>query len=79
MADGLEAKSIAQQLQVTYRASGEDVKKITANNVRIVADMTEFTQPGTYQVPVEVYFDGFSGAGVIGDYTVAVTLSKVEE
>ena len=79
VADGLEAKSIAQQLQVTYRASGEDVKKITANNVRIVADMTEFTQPGTYQVPVEVYFDGFSGAGVIGDYTVAVTLSKVEE
>ena len=33
----------------------------------------------TYQVPVEVYFDGFSGAGVIGDYTVAVTLSRIEE
>ena len=77
--EGLEAKSIAQQLQVTYRASSEDVKKISANNVRIVADMTEFTQPGTYQVPVEVYFDGFSGAGVIGDYTVAVTLSRIEE
>ena len=77
--EGLEAKSIAQQLQVTYRASSEDVKRISANNVRIVADMTEFTQPGTYQVPVEVYFDGFSGAGVIGDYTVAVTLSRIEE
>ena len=75
VADGLEAKSIAQQLQVTYRASSEDVKRISANNVRIVADMTEFTQPGTYQVPVEVYFDGFSG----GDYTVAVTLSRIEE
>ena len=74
--EGLEAKSIAQQLQVTYRASSEDVKRISANNVRIVADMT---QPGTYQVPVEVYFDGFSGAGVIGDYTVAVTLSRIEE
>ena len=55
------------------------MKRISANNVRIVADMTEFTQPGTYQVPVEVYFDGFSGAGVIGDYTVAVTLSRIEE
>ena len=77
--EGLEAKSIAQQLQVTYRASSEDVKRISANNVRIVADMTEFTQPGTYQVPVKVYFDGFSGAGVIGDYTVAVTLSRIEE
>ena len=77
--EGLEAKSIAQQLQVTYRASSEDVKRISANNVRIVADMTEFTQPGTYQVPVEVYFDGFSGAGVIGDYTVAVTLSRIEK
>ena len=55
------------------------MKRISANNVRIVADMTEFTQPGTYQVPVEVYLDGFSGAGVIGDYTVAVTLSRIEE
>ena len=78
VAEGLEAKSIAQQLQVTYRASAEGVRKILANNVRIVADMSEFTQPGTYQVPVEVYFDGYADAGVIGDYTIAVTLSRVE-
>ena len=79
VADGLEAKSIAQQLQVTFRASSEEIRKITANNVRIVADMSAYTQPGTYQVPAEVYFDGFSGAGVIGEYTVAVTLSRTEE
>ncbi len=79
VAEGLEAKSIAQQMQVTFRASADDIRKISANNVRIVADMSEYTLPGTYQVPVQVSFDGFPGAGVVGEYTVAVTLSRTEE
>lgn len=79
VAEGMEPKSISQQLQVTFRASAEDIRKISANNVRVVADMSDYTQPGTYQVPVQVIFDGFPSAGVIGEYNVAVTLSKVEE
>lgn len=79
VAEGFEAKSISQQIQVTFRASTDDIRKISANNVRIIADMSEYTQPGTYQVPVDVTFDGFAGAGVIGEYTVAVTLSRAAE
>ena len=64
---------------MTFRASTDDIRKISANNVRIIADMSEYTQPGTYQVPVDVTFDGFADAGVIGEYTVAVTLSRAAE
>ena len=40
--------------------------------------MTGCTQAGTYQVPVTVYIDGYPDAGVIGEYSIAVTLTKSE-
>ncbi len=71
-------KSLAQQLQVTIRADAADAAKITANNVRIVADMSSYSQEGTYQVPVTVYIDGYDSAGAIGQYSIAVNLSAAE-
>ena len=47
-----KATSLSQQVQVTIRADAADANKITANNIRIVADMSAYTQTGTYQVPV---------------------------
>lgn len=73
-AEGVIAESIAQQLQVTVRSSPEDLKTIAANHLRVVADMTEFTQAGTYQVPVVIYIDGHPDAGVIGEYSIAVSV-----
>ncbi len=78
MAEGLEAESMAQQIQTTVRASIADINKISANNMRAVADLSGFVQPGTYQIPVEVYIDGFPDAGVIGEYTIVVNLKATE-
>lgn len=76
--DGFEAESMAQQIQPTVRASTADINKINANNMRVVADLSGFSQPGTYQVPVEIYIDGFPDAGVIGEYTIVVNLKQSE-
>ena len=46
--------------------------------MRAVADLSGFVQPGTYQIPVEVYIDGFPDAGVIGEYTIVVNLKATE-
>ena len=78
VADGLEASSIAQQLQVTIRANTEDIGRISTNHVRAVADMAEYMQAATYQVPVTIYIDGYPDAGVVGDYSIVVTLSEAE-
>lgn len=74
-----EAESIAQQVQITVRASDADINKIGANNTRVVVDLSGYSQAGTYQLPAEISFDGFPDAGVIGEYTVAVNLKATEE
>lgn len=65
-------------MQVTVRADAADVQRISANSIRIVADMSGYTQEGTYQVPVTVYVDGFDTAGAIGQYSIAATLAAAD-
>ena len=74
-----KATSLSQQVQVTIRADAADASRISANSIRIVADMSGYTQEGTYQVPVTVYVDGFDSAGAIGQYSIAATLAAADE
>lgn len=74
--DGLEATSVTKQVQVTIRASTADIQKITANNVRVVADLADYSMPGTNTVPVTIYIDGYPDAGYIGEYTIVVSLAE---
>ncbi|MEI3130979.1 MAG: hypothetical protein V8S92_01585 [Oscillospiraceae bacterium] len=66
-ADGFDARSITQLVQTTVRASNTEIDRIAANNLRVVADLSEYTQAGAYQVPVTIYIDGCPDAGVVGD------------
>ena len=74
-----KATSLSQQVQVTIRAAAADASRISATSIRIVADMSGYTQEGTYQVPVTVYVDGFDSAGAIGQYSIAATLAAADE
>lgn len=67
-------------LMVTIRANAEDINEITEDNLRVVADFSTSTL-GTNMsgVPVEIYVDGFMGAGVIGTYTISVDVVSVAE
>ena len=55
-------------LVVTVRAPAETISQITADNIRVVADLTNYK----VAVPAKVYVDGFSDAGAIGEYVVNV-------
>ena len=74
-----KATSLSQQVQVTIRAAAADAPRISASSIRIVADMSSYTQEGTYQVPVTVYVDGFDSAGAVGQYSIAATLAAADE
>lgn len=78
--EGLEATSVTKQVQVLVRAATSDINKITANNLRVVADLADYSIPGTNTVPVTIYIDGYPEAGVIGDeYTIVVSLAEKTE
>ena len=63
------------QKEIVVRGTAEDLAEITADNIHIVADLTEYASAtGTIEVPARVYVDGFEKAGAVGDYTVSVTL-----
>lgn len=76
--ENLEVTSMTQLVQATVRASAEDVENITSSNLRVVADLQEYTQPGKYTVPVEIIVDGFDDAGVVGEYSIVVSITEKE-
>lgn len=73
---GMRAVLDTKSITVTVRAKGDILKEINENNVRVVVDLTDyFSTTGTVSVPAKVYIDGYETAGVVGVYTVSVTIS----
>ena len=73
---GYEAEAITKSCSVLIRGPEEEVNKVTESQLRIVADLSN-TDPstGSRTVPVKVYLDGSSEVGVVGDYSISVSLS----
>lgn len=76
--EGYEAKIIDVNKVVTVRAPSNILPRITANNIRIVADLTDAV-PGRSRVPTTVYVDGYDTAGAVGAYPVYVQLEEAKE
>lgn len=73
----LSTEVITQSLDVTLRGTAEDLAKVTADNVRIVADLTDVKSTiGTHAVPAKINVDGVSGVGAIGNNTVTVRIAE---
>ena len=74
--EGCQVTIVTQERTVQVRGREEDLDLISASQLRIVADLSEYTSPGTYSVPVRAYLDSSSTVGVIGEYTITVTISR---
>lgn len=67
-----------KSLQVQVRGDESEIGELVASNIRAVADLSVVgTSKGQYLVPVEIYVDGFSSVGAMGDYSVLVTITDV--
>ncbi len=73
--DGYEASILDLNKVVTVRAPVDVLPKITANNIRVVADLTD-AAPGRSRVSTTVYVDGYENAGAVGSYPVYVQLEE---
>lgn len=73
---GKTAFIVTEDVEVTLRGSADVLSKIQANNIRIVADMTDFSgATGIVEPTAKVYIDGFTDVGAVGSYKVYVDIS----
>lgn len=67
---------ITESIDVTIRGALELIDEVMAENIRVVADLSDFAgSKGTFTVPARVYVDGFPYVDAIGEYTVTVFIS----
>ena len=76
--DGYEATIMDTSLNnVTLRGSADALAGVSAENVRAVADLSEFGMAtGFSSVPVKVYVDGTTSVGAIGEYKLFIQIKK---
>ncbi len=75
---GKKITQVTENVEVTLRGKSNVLSKIAANNIRVVADLTDIgPTTGVFEPPVKVYVDGFTGVGAIevDKYSVYVKLS----
>jgi len=75
--NGYEAAIETEELEITIRGKASVLKEIAANNIRAVADLSEFGDTiGIVSAPVKIYIDGTTEAGAVGSYTIYVEITK---
>jgi len=80
MTEGYTAEIMDSSLNnVTLRGLAKDLEAVSAENVRAVADLTEYgTATGIFAVPVKIYVDGTTAVGAIGEYKLYISIAKAE-
>lgn len=73
---GYSAKADTEAKTVYVRGTAEELAMIDSSQLRIVADLKDVTGSGTYTIPVRVYLDAGTEVGVIGDYSIVVSVTR---
>lgn len=75
--DGYKGKAVTQTCQIQLRGTKEALDRLTDEQLRIVGDLQNATvATGTQTIPVKVYVDSGGEIGVMGEYTIVVSISK---
>ena len=75
--EGVSAEIMSESLDVVIRGTEEQLAKLAAENIRAVADLTDYKEStGPYMVPSKIYVDGFIDVGAVGDYQISVNLQR---
>ena len=80
VADGYTAEIKSQTIDVVIRGSEDELAKIKNENIRAVADLTDYKEStGTFIAPVKIYVDGFTNVGTVSDNTISVEIRRTGE
>ena len=79
VAEGSTAQIMTESIDIVLRGTAEDLAKVKNENIRAVADLTDFKDStGAYMPVVKIYVDGFTGVGAIGENTISVEIRKAQ-
>ena len=73
--ENLTAESLGESVQLTLRGTPAALNNLDPEDVSVTVDLSSFTQPGTFIVPVTVKLPEGLQVGAIGSNTLTVTLS----
>ena len=74
--EGFDANVKAEVCTVVVRGTEEALERLHESQLSIVVDLSEYTDRGTHRVPVQVLLSGSSEVGVIGEYSVVVSITR---
>ena len=78
MTEGYEAEVLSESIQITLRGKEEVLSEIKDDNIRAIADLTDYNvSEGTYMPAVKIKIDGFSDVGAVGENVISVEIRKV--
>lgn len=72
--DGLDVAIVTTTLEITIRGPSDEIEAISAKDLTVQGDLSDFSQAGTYKIPVTVTSKDFPGVGMIGSASITVTL-----
>ncbi len=75
-AEGFRAAAVTQMRTVMVRGQPEALEALDASQIRIVVDVSGYTNLGAYSVPARVYLDAGDSVGVIGEYYISVNITR---
>ena len=76
LSEGQSFDRLTSSVDVVIRGPAEEVEAVTAEDIRVVVDLTEYTSDGTYYVPAIVFVDGYENVGAIGPCSVACKIKS---
>lgn len=77
LTEGFSAEILSKSFEVRLRGLPEELEKVKAENIRAVADLTDYNETtGLQLVPVKIYVDGFTNVGAVGSYTISVEIKR---
>ena len=76
LSEGQSFDRLTSSVEVMLRGPADEVEQVTAEDVRVVVDLEEYTSNGTYSVPAMVFVDGYDNVGAIGSCSVACKIKS---
>ena len=76
LSSSYEVSLETQVCTVVIRGREEDLALIDSSQIRVVVDLSDITTVGTYPVPATVFLDTSDSVGVVGEYSIVVSISR---
>ena len=76
LSQGQSFNRMTNAVEVLLRGDAQDLEDVTAEDIRVVVDLSPYEDNGTYSVPAIILVDGHDGVGAVGTYSVACRITS---